>query len=327
MKKLRFIIVGSGWRSLFFVRIAKAMTDKFEMCAMLCRTKEKADKMALENDIYTTTSIEECIAMKPDFVVVAVNKTSIADVSIEWMDYGFSVLCETPAGLDFGTLKMLKQKHLEGGKLMVAEQYMYYPSYQAVINTIEKGMIGEPSCINISLAHEYHGASLMREFLKEDVFTPFTISAKTYEFPTVETLTRYEHYRDGRVAMKKRTVATIEFADGKVAWYDFDSEQYRSPIRKNYLKIQGVSGLIKDNKVYYLDENYDGKTEEIYEDIDAAYKEGEIGIAALMEMAGNYNRENASVMLDKALWDSYVAILMQEAVNTKERISGDYGNY
>jgi len=46
-----------------------------------------------------------------------------------------------------------------------------------------------------------------------------------------------------------------------------------------------------------------------------------------MEMAGNYNRENASVMLDKALWDSYVAILMQEAVNTKERISGDYGNY
>jgi len=85
--------------------------------------------------------------------------------------------------------------------------------------------------------------------------------------------------------------------------------------------------LIKDNKVYYLDENYDGKTEEIYEDIDAAYKEGEIGIAALMEMAGNYNRENASVMLDKALWDSYVAILMQEAVNTKERISGDYGNY
>ena len=40
MEKYRFIIVGSGWRSLYFVRIAKALEDKFELCAMLCRTEE-----------------------------------------------------------------------------------------------------------------------------------------------------------------------------------------------------------------------------------------------------------------------------------------------
>ena len=74
MKKHRFIIVGSGWRSLFYVRIAKALPEVFELCAMLCRTEEKAERMAKENGIYTTTSIEECKAINPGFVVVVVNK-------------------------------------------------------------------------------------------------------------------------------------------------------------------------------------------------------------------------------------------------------------
>ena len=41
----------------------------------------------------------------PDFAVVAVNKTSICDVSIEWMDRGITVLSETPAALDMDSLK------------------------------------------------------------------------------------------------------------------------------------------------------------------------------------------------------------------------------
>lgn len=44
MAKLRFIVVGSGWRSLFYWRIAQALPERFERCAMLCRTEEKAEK-------------------------------------------------------------------------------------------------------------------------------------------------------------------------------------------------------------------------------------------------------------------------------------------
>ena len=83
MGKYHFIIIGSGWRSLYYVRIAKAMPDILRLDAMYCRTQEKADKMAEEFSIHTTTSIEECVGYKPDFAVVAVNKTSICDVSIE----------------------------------------------------------------------------------------------------------------------------------------------------------------------------------------------------------------------------------------------------
>ncbi len=256
MDKIRYVIVGSGWRSLYYVRIAKALPDRFELCAMLCRSEEKAQKMAEEHKIYTTTSIDECRNFKPDFVVVVVNKADIAKVSMEWLNYGATVLCETPAALDTDTLNRLWELHKSGKKLVVAEQYTRYPTYDAMIKVLKTGIIGTPDSINISLAHEYHGASLIRAFLQQNADVQFTVRARIYEFPTMETLNRYERFTDGRVADKKRTVATFEFEDGRVAFYDFDSEQYRSPIRKNYVKVQGCFGELKDDTFYYIDKNY-----------------------------------------------------------------------
>lgn len=357
MKKHRFIIVGSGWRSLCYVRIAKALPEEFELCAMLCRTEEKAKRMAKENDIYTTTSIEECKAMNPDFVVVVVNKTSIADVSKEWMEYGFTVLCETPAALDTDTLNELWEIHSQGGRLVVAEQYIYDPVYNAQLKMLGRGLIGEPSFLHISLAHEYHGASLMRAYLDIESSVAFRVSAKTYEFPTVETGNRYEKFTDGRVADKKRTIGTFEFANGKIAIYDFDSEQYRSPIRNNYVKLQGVRGEMKDNTFYWLDDANEPRKAELVsyekhftresdnpnlrhgcecEEIrlvqegvqdEVVYEapfgmcgmsKGETAVAMLMVQAAEYDRNEAAQALRATLQDAYMAILMKQAVETGE---------
>ena len=37
MSKVRYAVVGSGWRSLFYIRIAKALPETFELTALLCR--------------------------------------------------------------------------------------------------------------------------------------------------------------------------------------------------------------------------------------------------------------------------------------------------
>lgn len=358
MKKIKFVIVGSGWRARSYVRIAKALPEKFELCAMLCRRQEKADKLEKELGIYTTTSIQECREMKPDFVVVVVSKASIAQVSKEWMEYGFTVLCETPASLELPVLQELWQLHKEGKRLVVAEQYTKRPVYGAMLSVVEQRLLGEPDCVNLSLAHEYHGARLMRAFLQEDAGTPFTVTAKTYAFRTVETLSRYERFTDGRVADKKRTVATFEFADGKVAWYDFNSEQYRSPIRKNFVKVQGCKGELVNNKVSFLDDAFmpqqaelivaeqitktddpnpnlqtireveritfkqdNGEESMIYE---APFglrllKEDDTAIAQLMTEAAEYDEEKAKAALREALQDCYMAILMRQAAETGEK--------
>lgn len=356
MQKQRFIIVGSGWRARSYVRIAKALPEHFELCAMLCRSGERAERMAAEHGIYTTTSIEECKQMKLDFVVVAVTKSDIASVSMEWMDAGFTVFCETPASQDVEVLQTLWELQKKGKHLVVAEQYTKRPQYQAMLTLLKQGIIGEPDCINISLAHEYHGARLMRAFLGETMNMPFTVSAKTYSFQTVETLSRYERFTDGRVADKKRTVATFEFADGKVAWYDFDSEKYRSPIRHKYVNVQGAKGELRDNRVWFLDEAYEPKQGELVvtekitrrdsdnpnlkilrevEKIEFVTSEGdrqsiyepefglcglsedEIAIALLMKEVDSQGEGE----LQEALQDCYMAILMQKAVESGEIVS------
>ncbi|MCH5343920.1 MAG: Gfo/Idh/MocA family oxidoreductase [Acetatifactor sp.] len=359
MEKYRFIIVGSGWRSLYYVRIAKALPQHFELCAMLCRTQEKADKMASENGIYTTTSVEECVGMKPDFVVVVVNKASIADVSKEWMARGVTVLCETPASLELTTLKELWALKEQGGKLSVAEQYTRYPIYQALLKILDRGLIGDPYAAVVSLAHEYHGASLIRAFLKEGM-TPFQVMGKTYSFPTAETMSRYEQFTDGRLADKKRTAAVFEFADGKVVFYDFDSEQYRSPIRHNYVNVRGARGELRDESFFYLDDRNlpTGGTlvvsrrgitvpeennpnlcqiEEItgitYQGEDVytppfglcGLPSDETAIAQIMFDTGAYARgeKKLDYSLENALQDAYMAILLQQATISGQTIKSE----
>lgn len=361
MGKYHFIIIGSGWRSLYYVRIAKAMPDVLRLDAMYCRTQEKADKMAEEFSIHTTTSIEECVGYKPDFAVVAVNKTSICDVSIEWMDRGITVLSETPAALDMDSLKKLYRYHMSDDKTdkkqVVAEQYREYPYNKARINLVNSGVLGDISCLNISIAHEYHGFSLIRAYLGIKPDENYTVSGKIYEFPTTQTLTRYDKFTDGRTAPKKRCVAVFEFESGKVAWYDFDSEQYRSPIRKNMIKVQGVRGELINNELYYLDENNVGRKETIVTDINKVMtgngnpnlaqvneikkiafgdkilyepvwglrglSEDETAIATLMCKTAEYSRGQAlpPYSLENALADAYAAILLDEAVRTSNKVS------
>lgn len=361
MGKYHFIIIGSGWRSLYYVRIAKAMPDILRLDAMYCRTQEKADKMAEEFSIHTTTSIEECVGYKPDFAVVAVNKTSICDVSIEWMDRGITVLSETPAALDMDSLKKLYRYHMSDDKTdkkqVVAEQYREYPYNKARINLVNSGVLGDISCLNISIAHEYHGFSLIRAYLGIKPDENYMVSGKIYEFPTTQTLTRYDKFTDGRTAPKKRCVAVFEFESGKVAWYDFDSEQYRSPIRKNMIKVQGVRGELINNELYYLDENNVGRKETIVTDINKVMtgngnpnlaqvneikkiafgdkilyepvwglrglSEDETAIATLMCKTAEYSRGQAlpPYSLENALADAYAAILLDEAVRTSNKVS------
>ena len=356
MEKTRFIIVGSGWRSLYYVRIAKALPDHFELCAMLCRTEEKASRMAAENGIYTTVSERECMDMKPDLVVVAVNKASVADVAMHWMDMGFCVLSETPAALEYPKLLKLWEMHCSGKKLVVNEQYRRYPVYSSLIQIAQSGILGGNDSLNASFAHEYHGISLIRALLCLDQSEQFSVTAKTYECPVTETLTRYDSFSDGRTAMKKRTVAAFEFACGKVAFYDFDGEQYRSPIRRNTMRLLGCRGEIIDGTVDWLDASniarrdameistrtvktdYDNPNLRSVEEVtsvqfngDTLYEppfglcglaQDETAMAIMMQQASLYGKGLAGspYPLQEALQDAYTMLLMQKACETGEKV-------
>ena len=352
MSRYRFAVIGSGWRAQYYVRVAKALPDLFELCAMYCRSEEKAARIRAEYGIPATASEDECASANPDFIVTAVSKPSGPEVSMHWMDRGFTVLCETPAGQDLETLNILWMRHKQGQKLVVAEQYFLYPYYSSLIKLVRSGIIGQVNCLNISLAHEYHGASLIRALLGITPDTAFTVFAKTYEFPVTETRTRYEEFRDGRIAGKKRTVSTFEFENGQTAFYDFDSEQYHSTIRKNTYKIQGVRGEILDGRAVYLnaendaaevelqvntrhiERDFENPNPEFAEEVTGIYfqdeqlyeppfglcglSQDETAVAQLMKRTAEYAKgvKESPYPLKEALQDAYMAVLMRNSIET-----------
>ena len=44
MKKIRFGLIGSGWRAEFYIRIAKALPQQFELTKVLIRDKKKGEQ-------------------------------------------------------------------------------------------------------------------------------------------------------------------------------------------------------------------------------------------------------------------------------------------
>lgn len=245
-KPIHFIVVGSGWRSLFYWRIACAYPELFTMDAMLCRTDEKAGMMRMKYGVPAITSEAACEAMKPDFVVAAVNKASIFAVTKRWVKKGFPVLCETPAALELEDLKELwRLKTEEGAKIQVAEQYYLYPSFAAAMEVVRRGYIGEAAMMSLSAVHDYHGASVIRRMLGTGLQN-MTVYGKEYPFTLMETDSRDGAITDGRMAEKTRRRITFEFDDGKTAFYDFSGAQYHSYIRSRHLNVQGPVGELDD---------------------------------------------------------------------------------
>lgn len=327
---IRFAVIGSGWRSLFYVRIAKALPDMFELTALLCRGQEKADRIQKEYGIHTTTSEDEIIASKPDFVVSAVNKSSMSDVVRYWAAKGIPVLSETPAGLDIDTLKAIRQDVEKGARIQVAEQYFLYPSIKAIIDECKSGTIGEPVSLTISVMHDYHAASVIRRMLGtglEDV----AITGKTFSMKVTDTRTRYEVLTEGRVVEKEEKHLIMEYADGKTAFYDFMSDQYRSPIRNRYINLRGTRGEIINDVVYYLDKDNLAACKKL--DITNPYgyaglSEDEAAITGILLGMKEYVDTGKEVYpMDEALYDAYMGILMCEAGKPGyKQVKGSFGD-
>lgn len=262
MKPLSFIIIGSGWRAMFFVRIAKRFPEHFRLEYMLCRNKEKAERIAREQGIRTAVSAEECEAAKPDFVVAAVSKDAIYQVTREWALKGFAVLCETPAGMNRDELTGLwdlKENH--GAKIQVAEQYIRYPVIAAGLKAVSRGKLGEPYGVRLSAAHDYHGASLIRRMLGvEPGEWTMRMRGKRYRFPVTQTDSRYGAVTDGSIKQWDRVCISMEFlsekfTSGKTAYYDFSGVQYHSFIRSRHLNVQGRDGEWNDTILRYIGDN------------------------------------------------------------------------
>ncbi len=69
---VRFGIVGRGWRSAFYWRLALALPEDLELVGVMARTDEAARSVEETWKVRGCTSIADLLALEPEFVISVV---------------------------------------------------------------------------------------------------------------------------------------------------------------------------------------------------------------------------------------------------------------
>lgn len=248
-----FVVIGGGWRAEFYLRIANALPELFRIRAICIRNKERAEEIAQKFSVNVVGSIQEAMSFPFDFVVNCINKDDVSDLAVQLADEGHYVLCETPV------IRKPESGHAYD-KIQIAEQFHLKGRYQALKKVLDSGIIGEINYIQMSVAHDYHAMSLMRYLLDDD--KPELLYSVSLPDYVMRTNGRIGEFEEKKTEETVHTVKLFQFGSATVM-YDYNKEQYFSPIRKDRLLIRGTKGEIENDIVRYLNERNEPVTSRI----------------------------------------------------------------
>ncbi len=252
---IKFAVLGAGWRSEFFMRIANTLPDTFEVVGVLMRNKEKGQIFQKKFHVPVFYDFDELIKKDLDFVVVSYPWEVAFEYNKKLFALNVPILSETPIAPTLETVDQIWEESTHYPvKIQVAEQYFAQPYHSALMNIIQNGMIGEPTDVLMSMLHGYHGINMIRRYLGVK-FETCTISAKRFYQELRETCSRSGLVYNDHMLRVPRDTATFEFSNGKVAYLDFCDEQYFSQIRSRFLRICGTKGEIFNQTVRYINDH------------------------------------------------------------------------
>lgn len=236
---IKYGIVGAGWRSAFYLRIAELLPKEFSVSGIYIRNSEKQKEFADKYNVRICSSLEELLKTDFDFIVSCVNKDNISEMIKTLAAKNIPVLTETPVTDGTPT-----------GRVQVAEQFHFMPRNQAYKRIIESGILGEVHSVRLSCCHDYHAASLIRFFLDTGFEIP-EINTISLIDPVTRYNSRAGYLKSPAVIKAEEKIKIFKFKD-KTALYDFSFEQYFSDIRSSQITIRGTNGEIVNNTCSYL---------------------------------------------------------------------------
>jgi hypothetical protein len=347
--RIDFAIVGSGWRSAFFLRIARELPDRFRVVGLVTRSEATGQAIRSGWGVPTFPSIDELVQQTvPKFAVVSVPRQVAPELITRLAGHGVPVLTETPPGLDPDAIVPLHRLVAEGAIIQVAEQYHLSPLLSAQLALAHSGKLGEISQVMVAQCHDYHGVSIIRRALGVG-FAEARITASTFRSPLVVGPGRSGDPDHESVVEANQITARFEFGD-QLGVYDFAPEQYFSWIRANRLLIRGDRGEINDLEVRYLQDfrtpmfhtirrvdtgeggNLEGHflrgliagDEWVYRNpfMPGRLTDDELAIAeCLARMSAHVDGGPDFYSLAEATQDHYLQLLMQQAVTTGEVVT------
>ena len=198
-----------------------------------------------------------------------------------------------------------------------------------------------PHGLLVSVAHGYHGISLMRKYL--DVgFEETEVTAFSFASPIVQSPGRDGPPAEEKIVGSSQTIARFDFGD-RLGIFDFCGDQYFSHVRGQRLLVRGERGEIIDHGAVFLQDhttpirvdftrhcagpngNLEGNylkgiqagEEWVYRNplAPGALADDEIAVGGcLLKMASRVESGEPGYPLAEACQDRYLDIIMQESL-------------
>ena len=250
-ERFEFAIVGAGWRSDFFLRIAEALPN-MNVCGIVVRDSIRAEEIQARWGTPCFTSISALAERTdPSYVIASVSAESMPEVCLELTNRGFAILAETPPAPDLDSLISLHQQLTTlGARIQVAEQYWAQPLHAARQAIVDAEILGRPNQVQLSVCHGYHAMSLIRRLLGIG-FESATIRGQRFVSRVIAGPDRSGPPSKEALVDMRTDYALLDFGD-RLGVYEFCLPQYRSWIRGQRVCIRAERGEIIDETVTYL---------------------------------------------------------------------------
>ena len=239
MSPATFVVIGAGWRTEFYLRIAQELPSRFRCVGVVARNPKKAERMRSLFGVQILAQHEPIPAMRPDFVVTSVGWGDNPGLVREMASAGLPVLSETPPGPDLAVMREMGDLLAMGARVQVAEQVALRPQYQAM--RAARRLLGEVDHVQVSVAHGYHGVSVIEELLGVVGQSP-KVRATTFASKIVRGPDREGSPEEERVRESPQTLAWLDYPGARFATFDFTGDQYFAWIRRSRCLVRGPRG-------------------------------------------------------------------------------------
>jgi predicted dehydrogenase len=247
---VRFLVVGTAWRAGFFLRLGHQLEEVDVTGVVVHRSYTTGQAEAIFG-VPGYLSLQDAIGeQRPDFVVVSVPRAVAPELSKTVVRHDLPVLLETPPATDVEGMRSLWDDVGMSGLVQVAEQYPLYPGHAARLALVRRGVIGQPTSVQVSSTHGYHAVALIRKFLDAG-FASATVKASSFESPLVNPSARGGATGDSTVHQAETVIATLDFGPG-MGLYDFTTNQWHNKLRARRIIVRGSHGEIVDDTVYRM---------------------------------------------------------------------------
>ncbi len=226
----KFAIVGTGWRSEFFLRVAAELPGRFAVTGVHSRSAARREELARRFGTLAVGSVEEAAKQgEPDFVIVAVPWPAAPEITQQIVELGVAVLEETPPAPDLPMMRALWSRVGARDLVQVAEHNMFMPAHRARLRMVKEGLVGEPTSVQVTSNHLYHAVSIMRGLLDAGR-GPTTVIANSVSTSLVEPIAFGGAFSDNPDPVPRTaTLAILDFGGGRTGLYDFTENQWWNP--------------------------------------------------------------------------------------------------